>query len=564
MKESFYTYISTRADYDPAKTIFLCAPSECAGTREKAMNFAKQSGWQTLAEYDGAILVVPVVPDGWQAADASLPKKLYNELCGDCLTQNGKSLFGRNGKLWCWETLIYIVGYNDGARFAGECMVAEPNLFAAAALVDGTPEHFADGEKVSDHWLVRNVSEDYQTRNCEIPVCLWILGAQEAVAKKTIDYYTQVNAMDESEDVVLEEIPAVRYFCAEDAAKQIFVSENDHPFGLPLAQAILNGLFDRVIRWKNGPDGTLTVHSPRTEMYHSAKFTWEVVSVDELNYPCAVHLPEGMKKEDAAGLPVVFSVHGRGEPAWLFAEKNGWNKLADETQAFILVVPDSPGNIWRLERDGEAFAKMVETICAEYKADRTRVYLTGFSNGATISREAGTAYPQYFAGISPWNGPQGIPELCTQDVFSPDFSASGYELPYFIFIGDNDPITAGININDQLVPMLKANHCPAMKNVSREYDNPAVKSDFGEKVIPADEIRTRDNYYTPDCGYKQGERFNTRVYYDSCGVAKVGYTVMKNMPHGAIMEQSRATWEFLRHFSRPVGSKHVEIVKEKN
>jgi hypothetical protein len=32
---------------------------------------------------------------------------------------------------------------------------------------------------------------------------------------------------------------------------------------------------------------------------------------------------------------------------------------------------------------------------------------------------------------------------------------------------------------------------------------------------------------------------------------------MKDMPHGAIYDQSRAAWAFLKRFSRPEGSKKV-------
>ena len=75
----------------------------------------------------------------------------------------------------------------------------------------------------------------------------------------------------------------------------------------------------------------------------------------------------------------------------------------------------------------------------------------------------------------------------------------------------------------------------------------------------ADEIRTGENYYTPERGYKSGDHFHTEIYYGLDGVERVGYTVMKNMPHGAIPEQSRAAWEFLKKFYRPEGSRKIFI-----
>lgn len=79
--------------------------------------------------------MIPVVPDGWKAETVDLPAKLYDSLRNSFATRNGRSLFARGGKLWCWETMVYLVGYEDGAVFAGSCAVAHPNRFAAVALV---------------------------------------------------------------------------------------------------------------------------------------------------------------------------------------------------------------------------------------------------------------------------------------------------------------------------------------------------------------------------------------------------------------------------------------------
>jgi poly(3-hydroxybutyrate) depolymerase len=247
------------------------------------------------------------------------------------------------------------------------------------------------------------------------------------------------------------------------------------------------------------------------------------------------------------GLPILFSVHGRGEPVWLFAEKNGWDVLADETQAFVLVCPDSPGNIWQLERDGQVFGAMIDRLCADYGLDRTRVYLTGFSNGGAITREVGTAFPELFAAIAPSNAPVDAPGLVADSPVSPGLLRSGYELPYWVCVGDNDP-AAGTDVDEQLEVMLEVNGCQARAGAG-----------FTTRFAP-DEIRTGENYYTSARGYAQGERFRTLVYCGRDGLPRVGYTVMKNMPHGAICEQSRAAWEFLRHFRRPAGSRQIEYL----
>lgn len=539
----FYVYVSTRANYDPAEMLIVIPPSAKAPGRAAARQFAMESGWQTLAEYNGAVLVVPAAPEGWHCMSTELPGRLYDTLRGECSSRNGRSLLGRGGKLWCWETLIYLVGYEDGAVFAGNCAVAHPGRFAAVALVGGAPDDYTPAQEPSEHSFVRNVSADYHPANNEIPSCVWILGAPADQAARAREYFARVDKAEDAGTICLEGIQAHCWRNPSAPAQQILVSEGAYEPELSLSQKILDGLFNRVIRWKDGPDGTLRPRPSREDYYTDGRFRIGSVCVNALDYPYGVHLPAGKGPQEVAGLPLVFSVHGRGEPAWLFCTKNGWDTLSDETGAFVLAVPDSPGNIWQMGRDAEAFAAMVEQICAEYNLDRTRVYLTGFSNGASITREVGTSYPQLFAAISPWNGPVRVPGLVAHEAICPALVEEEYELPSWICAGDQDAVTGPTDAAEQLGPLLAANRCRAMP----------AQNVWG--FVP-DGIRSAD-YYTPEKGYKQGERFFTGVFQDGQGIVKVCYTVMKNMPHGAIQEQSRACWEFMRHFRRPGAQKQV-------
>lgn len=453
----FYMYVSTRACYDPAKTIFVFAPGKEAGEMASAERFAVRSGWQALAEYDGAVLILPLAPMGWEREVVSLPGRIYELIRGGIESRNGKSLFGRGGMIWCWETMIYLVGYGDGAVFAGNCLVAEPGRFAAAALIGGAPEDYSAGKKLSGHWMVPDVSDDDAVRNDQIPCSLWLIGAQKEEIRRALDYFGVSGGLGrEPKQVSMGMCTAVCYENEANPAQRLMVSEGTEVSGMSLAHTILDAYFDRTVRWKTGPDGTLALHLGRTEFYQSNRFIHGSVTVGCLEYAYSVHLPEGCSAEDVRGLPLLFSVHGRGEPAWLFAEKNGWDVLADETRAFVLVCPDSPGNIWQLERDGLAFEAMITHICGDYGLDRTRVYLTGFSNGGAITREVGTTWPELFAAIAPFNAPVNAPGLVAAEVVNPGFLSSGYELPYWVCVGDRDP-AAGTDVDGQLEVMLAAN-----------------------------------------------------------------------------------------------------------
>ena len=535
----YYMYVSTRACYDLARTLVIFPPDADSATRNQASKFAETSGWKALAEYDGAALLIPVAPRGWAAESESLPAELFDSVRGSVESRCGKSLMGRCGKLWCWETMVYWVGYEEGAVYAGRCAVAAPNRFAAAALVNGAAPEYSAGAKRSDHWLVPKVSEDYSLCNNQIPSCIWLLGPSAAEEAAAVDYYAQANGFDACTPVScrIAGIPTIRYAASDDSAAQLLVSRGNFLSGPQLSLALLTGLFDHVIRWKNSPDGTLARISGRTDFYGNGRFEMTSVTVNCMDYACAVHLPEGMSREELHGLPLVFSVHGRGEPAWLFAEKNGWDCLADDTMAFVLAVPDSPGNIRQVDRDAEVFGLLANHLCSVYGLDRTRVYLTGFSNGGSITREVGTLHPEWFAAIAPFNAPVHVPHVVMSDAIAPTFSKSGYELPAWITVGDCDP-AASVDVDEQLEVLLPANNC-------------TIRSARGLTTrFEPDEIRTDETWYRSH-GYREENRFTTMLYNNAAGEPRVGYTVMKNMPHGAIAEQSRACWEFLRNFRRP-------------
>lgn len=545
-----YTYISTKAGYDPAKTYYVCAPERNASDVDSLARFAEASGWCEAAEEQGAILVMPAAPQGWDTLPPTLFMDIYGQTRNKFHSLSGKAPWGRQGSLWCWETVIYLAGYEEGAEFAGKALVKCPNMFAATALVDGVPSDFSAGDDPSSHLFVKNVSAGYCKKNRDIPVCLWLLGGGEQ-AEQAAAYFVQCNAAEfvGPAKATLEGYETCVWQSENRPAHQVRVFSGEFEAGPALTALIVNELFSHVVRWKDGPDGTLDWIDSRDEFYCDPRFIRHTVTANGNDYDFFVHLPAGMSKGAVAGLPLVFTVHGRGEPAWMFTTKNGWDKLADETKEFIVISPDSHGNIWFLDRDGEAFPAMVRAMEEIYHIDASRVYLTGFSNGGMMVREVGVRYPHLFAGASPWNAPrmdsftlhkEDSPAM--PDHFGPEmdnvlvkFVESGFELPYYFCYGDNDP-AASPKENLLLDTVLKANGCT------------------GEAMPVDGGIR-----YSREAGYVQGDRFSTVFYPDVRGTTMVAVTTMRDMPHGAIHDESRAVWSFLKRFRRAAGSKKILI-----
>ncbi len=531
MEDRFYSYISTRANWDCTQTIFLCVPQEYAGSAEKAGEFAEKSGWVRQAEENAAVLIAPLAEDGWDQVSRSWIPEFYDVHKNDFRAPSGISTPGRNGILWLWETMIYLAGYEEGADYAAEALVANPGFFAASALTNGSVHDLSAADELTSHWFVKR-PKNYQLKNKDIPSAVWLIGN---VSDETKEYFCRCAQTDAAETVYSDGHGFELRFNTAVPAQEVRLSSEEVP-----AAVIMESFFSHILRWKNSPDGALKHYLGKKDYAVSERFVHYSVLVNGEDYPYTVYLPEGMTKETVKDLPVVFSIHGRGEPTWVFAEKNGWHKLADETKEFLVVFPDSPYNIWQIARDKEAIRTILEQVAANYSVDLTRVYLSGFSNGAIFTCQQASTYPALFAAASPWNGP-GMEDCrrmnIDQYVYHEDFKDSGYEMPFWIFVGDSDSKASAFR-EDELDIVLAANHCDRS----------------------SEEIWDKDNHYTAANGYSEGERFFTRVFRNAGGSVRVGLTVMKNMPHGAVWDESRAAWEFMKRFRRPSAGRTVEEI----
>ena len=528
----FYFYVSTKSGCDPVKTVFLCVPQEYASTKELCKKFAKKSGWIKEIEEDGSLLIVPCSND-WKNENRDLLTEIYNAERNHFHAPSGESIPGRDGIVWTWETLLYLVGYEEGGDFAGDVLVKHPNKFAATALVNGQAIDFSTKELKSDHWLVKNPT-DYYKQNKDIPIALWLFDEKNKI-QETLEYFKIINSVIEKQTAEIDGIPTEIYTNTTNKAEEIRVSKciKDN-----LANVIMNQFFNHVIRWKNSPDGELKYKMGKKDFYKKNKYENHNLLIDGNDYHYAVYLP---KEIEVKKIPVVFSIHGRGEPTWIFAEKNGWEELADKTKEFMVVLPDSPQNIWDFKRDSTVISRMIEDLSSKYEIDTERIYLTGFSNGAVFTDQQASTFPYLFAAASPWNGPsieacRNIHSIGTF-VYNPNFEESDYEMPFWIAVGDNDN-KAGTYREDELEIVLDANHCSKDTEI----------------------ILNKDNYYQKEKGYKEGKRFMTRSFSNESGNEMVCLTVMKNMPHGAIVDESLAAWEFMKKFKRVNRDKKVTTI----
>ncbi len=135
-------------------------------------------------------------------------------------------------------------------------------------------------------------------------------------------------------------------------------------------------------------------------------------------------VPEGLPE----GAPLVVSLHGCGQTAGGYEIGAGWSELA-ERLGFALLCPEQqrgnnaqlcfnwfqPGDTTRGQGEVESIRQMIDSLLAERRLDRRRVFITGLSAGGAMTSAMLATYPELFAGGAiiaglPYGGASTMPE----------------------------------------------------------------------------------------------------------------------------------------------------------
>ena len=102
--------------------------------------------------------------------------------------------------------------------------------------------------------------------------------------------------------------------------------------------------------------------------------------------------------------PLIVCLHG----AYGRGDHYIWSWLRPaKSRGYMLLTPKSLDGTWSIlqpGRDTSSVAAMLEEVCGEYAVDRSRVYLSGLSDGGTFTYLLGLGRSDLFAGIAPVAG----------------------------------------------------------------------------------------------------------------------------------------------------------------
>lgn len=215
-----------------------------------------------------------------------------------------------------------------------------------------------------------------------------------------------------------------------------------------------------------------------------------------------VYVPQRYDPHEREGgggrLPVVVMLHGGGGTAAAAMKETGWDRKADE-EGFLAVFPegssfdpskpsrffgnpqiwnDGSGRYhagWRRTDDVAFIAALLDDLARRYRIDPGRIYVTGFSNGASMTYRLGVELSHRVAAIAPVSGHLWLEGDLTLK----------RGVPFLMIIGLNDPLNPMEGgevrvpsgrverhppVRDSVIRWARMNRCPGEPSVVHDRD----------------------------------------------------------------------------------------------
>lgn len=276
-----------------------------------------------------------------------------------------------------------------------------------------------------------------------------------------------------------------------------------------------------------------------------------------------IHLPPG--HEDRAALPIVIMLHGGGATARSAALETGWSDLADRA-GFLAVFPDAlardpsrlasfPANpqLWndgsnryftsRNEPDDIGLLNaLLDELAERFKADMRRVFVTGFSNGASMAFRAGMELSHRITAIAPVAGTCWLDRIELQK-----------PVPLCYITGTADPLNPIDGGPTKIIfegsELIRAQPKPPLRDTLRKWAIANGCPDNETGVQQADGVRTETFHGGLDAAQV--------VYLTVDGLGHVWPGGKSPLPESVVgqpsdkLQGTQRIWQFFQQFTSP-------------
>ena len=181
------------------------------------------------------------------------------------------------------------------------------------------------------------------------------------------------------------------------------------------------------------------------------------MTVDNLKRNYLVYVPKNLGENR----PLLISCHGMNQDAGYQKDQLKIETIAD-TAKFVTVFPNGIDRGWDISgnRDINFVLAIIDAMVRQYKIDRNRVYLSGFSMGGMFTYHAMNRIADKIAAFAPISGyPMG----------GATANANVRPIPIIHTHGTSDDVVNFGGVQGSLNVWIKHNGCPTTAKVTRNY-----------------------------------------------------------------------------------------------
>jgi poly(3-hydroxybutyrate) depolymerase len=486
---------------------------------EETVQWLADSGWLAVADARQILLYVlePAADSDWGNIE---DERAYFETAYGNISE---SIPEGRGIYYLPPESYYIVGYDAPGTLLHELAMEDPTLVAASAFVDASdiPASVlaAMDDKIYEtpDWN----GDEVAASDVPMPVMLVETEALDGEAEAVAAYWMEINATSkEGEEIdggvtYTQQDGTLDYFVAPSSRLEVTVLENQDRDGEAVgAAAIYDGFLARYTRYGGAAGGNTVGSRPD---YDALGVESKTMEVDGRLREYLVYVPEAVKNAGEPA-PVVYALHGSGMTMNAMFDYSRWWELAD-AEGFILAVPAGLNTAnrtgWDVTDDStdiHFISALVEEINASYDVDKSRVYLSGQSNGSAMTHAIGRdlELSANFAALGSTSGGGR-----SQDT-------SGNPLPYYLIWGEFDFWPGELATPSEDETSYAVN--PALAYwIARNGAE-------GDNLTPATEV--------------QDGRYETYAWTNEAGEEVVKYTITHGRGHSIIPEEMSLLWNW--------------------
>jgi poly(3-hydroxybutyrate) depolymerase len=603
---SYFYYVSSHFRPD-AYNYVVYALHDNGQTAEE---FARKSGWIKLAEADGFVVVFPESNDkSWSAvsgAEDAYLKAVYDHASRRLMVRGGEGGGQRPGgaggarqpragqeaagaqegaraqagggegeggpragaggaggaqRVSTWPTFHYLTGVGAGATVAQEFVLDYPGVFAAvatlnggaydAAYAHGTEEaqglfkYFREGKVAKPVW--KEAKQD-------VPVAAWLFttGTPSGAISKLEKYWKHADAVAAAAThSSIGQFQTTIYRNSEHEARQIRTTTLADTAGYDeaMANVIWHDFFEHIGRWPSSPNGDLGTLLTEAEIAKS--FDIHTVEIANRSYKYYVKTPSTYRKGQS--LPVVLAAHGAFFPIIQYMNQIKMHEVG-EKKGFITVYLNGYQNRWEfIDPDGpdaQFVLRAIDEVVSAYGADRSRVYMQGFSLGSGLTYMMGITHPRVFAAISPNNG-IGPMSPQVEARIAEIAKAGDLRIPTMIVYGDVDSGASA----DAKIPAqgVLRGAIDEMKRVNKITTPDKVERFNSPNTAPYDVLLLGGKNVGAgvDKRYPKG-RFQITTYTSAAPqpLDLFSFVWVTDLPHAADPRTAQLEWDYFKHWRR--------------